>query len=70
MGHPRVVDYSNIPEEWCVAEFVSTLPRAGVRAREYLKERGYIIPLYKGDIPQKSPLMYESVSFQFDYARR
>lgn len=60
------IDYSKAPEDWCLAEFMATLPNAGERAREYLKERGYVIPLTISHLPEKSPLKSEGLRFVYE----
>lgn len=48
--------YSLAPEEWCLAEFMATLPTVGVSAREYLSKRGYVIDIVPQTLPEKSTL--------------
>lgn len=60
-----VVDYSKAPEEWCLAEFISTLPTNGDQARSYLKDRGYVMEVPKRGLPERSPM--ESVGLRVSY---
>lgn len=48
--------YSLAPEQWCLAEFMATLPKVGENARQYLTERGYAIDILPQTIKEKSPL--------------
>lgn len=59
------IDYSKAPEEWCLAEFMATLPNAGEEARAYLKERGYVNKLKRSELQEKSPLESAGLSFVF-----
>lgn len=58
-----IVDYSKAPENWFLAEFMATLPNAGVLAREYLKERGYVNPVNRSELPEKSTLESNGLNF-------
>lgn len=64
------IDYSKAPEDWCLAEFMATLPHAGERAREYLKERGYVKPLTRSVLQEKSPLESEGLRFMYEMITR
>lgn len=48
--------YFSAPEQWCLAEFMATLPTVGENARRYLTERGYIIDVVPQTLPEKSTL--------------
>lgn len=48
--------YSSAPEQWCLAEFMATLPTVGENARMYLTERGYVIDILPQTLPEKSTL--------------
>ena len=48
--------YSLAPEQWCLAEFMATLPKVGDNARQYLTERGYVIDILPQTLPEKSSL--------------
>lgn len=48
--------YSLAPEQWCLAEFMATLPTVGENARRYLTERGYVIDILPQTLPEKSTL--------------
>lgn len=57
------VDYSKAPENWFLAEFMATLPHAGVMAREYLKERGYVNEVNRSALHEKSPIESNGLNF-------
>lgn len=59
------IDYSKAPEEWCLAEFMATLPHAGKEARAYLKERGYVNQVNRSAQQEKSPLESTGLRFVF-----
>lgn len=59
------VDYGKAPAEWCLPEFISTLPTNGGQARTYLKDRGYVMEVPKRELPERSPM--ESVGLRVSY---
>lgn len=65
MSKSKCDPYSSAPEQWCLAEFMATLPVVGENARQYLTERGYVIDIVPQTLPEKSTL--ESNGLRVNY---